>query len=173
MRADGSKVDDLASAARLHGRQHGGDAMQHAADVDVDHTVPLLNLHRRERRQRHDPGIVDHDIDRAEGLGGEVGESLGVGEAGHIDGAEARGAACSGDLGDERLQPLGAAGTDHDMSTAPGEHTGDAFADPARRAGDGDDFPLDAGHEVLSSGFAGRGPRRLLEERCALGAPMR
>lgn len=35
MRADRGDVDDVPMALRLHDRQHGGNAVQHAAHVDV------------------------------------------------------------------------------------------------------------------------------------------
>ena len=59
-------VDDVAAAARAHplDRQLGAD--DDAVDVDVelalDRVVGLVD----ERRHRHDPGVVDDDVDRAE-----------------------------------------------------------------------------------------------------------
>jgi hypothetical protein len=47
----------------LHIRQRRGDAVQYALDVDVDCPVPFLDLEAVEWRLRHQPDIVDHDVD--------------------------------------------------------------------------------------------------------------
>src|SRR5690606_40971378 len=75
------------AALALHARQHGGHAMQHAADVDVDHAVPFVDLQRGHGRQRHDPGVVDDDVDAAVELQREIGEGLHVGALCDVDGA--------------------------------------------------------------------------------------
>jgi hypothetical protein len=73
----------------MHLRQHGGDTVENASDVDVDHAVPVLDLEIAHRRKRHDAGIVDQHIDFAElGFceGDEVGGVLAVRD---VDGLEA------------------------------------------------------------------------------------
>ena len=40
----GRDIDDVAALLRLHVRQRGGDAVEHALDVDVDHAVPVVDL---------------------------------------------------------------------------------------------------------------------------------
>ena len=43
---DRRDVDDVAALLRLHVRQRGGDAVEHALDVDVDHPIPVVDLQR-------------------------------------------------------------------------------------------------------------------------------
>jgi hypothetical protein len=59
--------------------------MQHAANVDVDHPVPFVDLERRERRQRHHASVVDEDVDAAELGLGEVNEDLNIIEVDNIE----------------------------------------------------------------------------------------
>ena len=58
MRADRGDIDDLTAAARLHVRQHGGDAVEDAADVDVDHPVPLVDLERASGESGMTPALL-------------------------------------------------------------------------------------------------------------------
>jgi hypothetical protein len=46
--------------------EHRGDAVQHALDVDIDHSLPLFNLKRGKRRQEHQSSIVDQNIGASE-----------------------------------------------------------------------------------------------------------
>ena len=46
----------------LHVRERRRDAVQHALDVYIYHPVPLVHLEPLERRQRHEPGVVEHHI---------------------------------------------------------------------------------------------------------------
>jgi hypothetical protein len=43
--------------------KHRGDAVQHTLDLVIDHSLPLFNLKRGKRRQEHQSGIVDQNID--------------------------------------------------------------------------------------------------------------
>src|SRR3546814_1928227 len=65
---NGSDVDELATALALHQGQTGSDAVEYATNVDVDHTVPLVNFQRLQFGEWHDPGVVDDHIDLAESL---------------------------------------------------------------------------------------------------------
>src|SRR5262245_3107561 len=74
----GGDVDDLALAARLHGRKDGARAEEEPAQVDRHDLVPFLdrNLHERAAHDRAvDCGVVHQHVDRAEsreGLGGQA-----------------------------------------------------------------------------------------------------
>ena len=59
----------------------GRDAVQHAADVDVDHPVPLVDLERRRAATAASAGIVDDDVDAAELGLGVADESLDIARA--------------------------------------------------------------------------------------------
>jgi len=49
-----------------------GDTVEHALDVRVNHPMPLVNLEKFAPRTRHQPGIVDHDINAPEFLHGGI-----------------------------------------------------------------------------------------------------
>src|SRR5690606_3790848 len=59
---DRGDVDDLPRSLRLHVGQGGGDTVEHALDVDIDHPVPIRDLQAVERGMRHQAGIVDDDV---------------------------------------------------------------------------------------------------------------
>jgi len=56
-------VDDLPGLLRTHGWQNGRDAVQDAAQVDIDHLIPVIDADGIHRRQRHHAGVVDQDVD--------------------------------------------------------------------------------------------------------------
>ena len=60
-------------------RQCGRNAVEHALDVEVDHAIPLVDLEKRKRRDRHDAGIVHQDVDLAIGVDGLVDQGLDFG----------------------------------------------------------------------------------------------
>jgi hypothetical protein len=151
--ADGGNVDDLAVALLFHQRQHGGDAVEDAADVDVDHLVPFVDFQRFERRERHQAGVVDDDIDMAVLFDGDGDEGLHVFEAGDIERGELDGAAFAAQLGGDVFEAVGAACADDDVVAAAGEQAGGGFADAAAGTGDEDDFRgWGGGHDVLEFG---------------------
>ncbi len=92
----------------FHARQYGGDAVQHAANVDVEHLVPFRDFQRGEWRQGHDACVVDDHVDLAEFTLGEVGKCLHVGCIGDVQRAETHRAALRFDVCCQRLQTLGA-----------------------------------------------------------------
>jgi hypothetical protein len=55
-------VDDVPTFLPGHVRQRGGDAVEHAFQVHVDHPVPVVDLAAFERRVRHQTGIVDDHV---------------------------------------------------------------------------------------------------------------
>ena len=57
----------MSSLLLLHMVQRRGDTVQDALDVHVDHPVPFIDLESFEQRMRHEPGVVDHDVDTAIG----------------------------------------------------------------------------------------------------------
>ena len=126
----------MAVTLRLHPRQYGGDPVQHAADVDVDHPVPFVDLERRERRQRHHASVVDQDVDAAELELGEVHEGVNIIEVDNIERSIADEAAGALDLVRKAFQPVRPSSAKHDACAMLGEHSGGPFADTARSAGD-------------------------------------
>ena len=66
MGADRCHVDEVPAALALHARQRRRDAVQHAADVDVERLVPLIDAQRTEGRQRHHARVVHEHVDASE-----------------------------------------------------------------------------------------------------------
>ena len=120
----------MAGAARRHFRQHRGDAVEHALDVDVDHPVPLVDLQRGHERERHDAGIVDDHVDAAEGFARRVGEGGDIGAVGDVETLRQHFAALARDLFGKRLQPIGATGAEHELRAGAAELPGDAAPMP-------------------------------------------
>ena len=73
---DGRDADEVPALLPLHVGQRGRDPVEDALDVDVDGPVPVGDLAALERRMRHQPRVVDHDVDAAEPLDGRVDEAL-------------------------------------------------------------------------------------------------
>ena len=58
-------------------RQRGGDAVQNALEIDVDHLFPILDTELVEQRNGPDAGIADENVELAEPLAcqpDEIGE---------------------------------------------------------------------------------------------------
>ena len=134
--ADRREVDDVARLPGPHVGQDGGDAVEHASDVHVNHAVPLVNLEFVQGREWHYAGVVDDHIDLPEALQREIGEGLHVGEVGHVERAVFRCAAIGADLGGDLLEAVGAAGAEYDAGALAGEKAGGSLADAAAGAGD-------------------------------------
>ena len=63
-------------------RQRGVRAVQQAADVDVDHPLPLLDRRVLDRPEQHHAGVVDEDVEPSgpvDDLGDDARRLLGVG----------------------------------------------------------------------------------------------
>ena len=118
-------MDEVGALARLGGGEQVVDehaaGADEAADVDVDHLLPLGDLGLLERGAEHHAGVRDDEVDAAE-LGADgVGDALDVVRVGDVggdgedafEGLEAIGAA--GDGGDPRAlvrEPLRGRGSD-------------------------------------------------------------
>jgi hypothetical protein len=126
-----------------HHGQGGGDAVEDAADVHVDHPVPLLDSQRRERRKRHHPGVVDDHVDPAPAFPGGGHEGPHVGGVGDVQAAERRVAAAAaaaaavrGDVLDELFQPVRAPRAKEQPVAVGGQAAGGGRPDAAARSGD-------------------------------------
>ena len=51
-------------------RKHGCHPVEHALDVDVDHQMPVVGLHRGKGRVGHDAGIEEYDVHATEAVDG-------------------------------------------------------------------------------------------------------
>ena len=120
----------------------------------------------RDRRQVHDPGIVDQHVDAAERGFGRVEHARHSGDIRDVGLGGDGPAAGRLDPGDHRLRRGGVAGVVHHHGEAVlGEALGDRGADAAGGAGDDGDFVGLGGHD-LSPRCLRAGDRRLTRARC-------
>jgi hypothetical protein len=130
-------IDDVAAAPRAQALDcqlgAGDDAVQVDVDLAVDRVLALV----LQRRHRHDPGVVDHRVDRAElafGLVEEVGEGATVGDIERQrDGAAAQ-------LRRRLLRQLELEVADGDAASLRDQRRRRRLADPPRTAGDRHDL---------------------------------
>ncbi|MDQ1079615.1 hypothetical protein QE401_002141 [Pseudoroseomonas cervicalis] len=128
----------MAAALPPEARQHRGDAMQRAAEIDVDHRVPIRDPERVEARDRADAGIVHQHIHPAETRHRQRDQRLQLGQAGDI-GRPPGGAAARGrDLFRQRRQRRLAPPAQHQGAALRGQQQRAGPADAAARAGDDD-----------------------------------
>ena len=129
---------DRAAALPLHGRHHrqrgmidrlhvdGGDQVEGRL-VDLQHVAVPVGV----------AGVVDHDVDAAEGVLGRIDHLVDLGAdrdvGGDRDGRLA-------DLAGDALGALGVEIGDDDLRALFGETLRHAFAEPRRRAGDDGDL---------------------------------
>lgn len=138
----------MAGASGRHLRQHRGNAVEHALDVDVDHSIPLIDLNRGHQRQRHNAGIIDDHVDASPGLARRLGKGGDFCAIGYVQAACHCLPALCPDFACECVQPIGAARTEHDLCSGSTERPADGGANAARSPGNEHDFV--EGHVFVS-----------------------
>ncbi len=103
----------MSRLAISHPGQHGRDAMQHAANVDVDHSIPLVDLEFVQWRERHDARVVDQDIHTTMLGLRKINEGAHVAEVGHVERLKINRSAGSTDFAGELFPSIGAARAEH------------------------------------------------------------
>jgi hypothetical protein len=136
----GGDVDDVAGLLPLHVRQRRGDTIQHALDVHVDGAVPVVHRKALERRERHEPSVVEQHVDASIRLHGRVYQSLDLLAVCDVRGSGQRLAAFGGQVPSQRLDALDAPGSEYDGCPLGAQVPSGRFAQPAARAGDDDDL---------------------------------
>ena len=82
---DGSVVDDRATAVVLHVPRRALGADDHPEEVHVHDPREVLEVVRQEPLERApDPGVVEHDVEAAEAVDGEVDQCLHLIRIAHI-----------------------------------------------------------------------------------------
>jgi len=120
--------------------QHGGDTVQHALDVDVDHRVPVVGLHRRERRAGHDPGVEEDHVDAPEAVFCQLHDGVVVGLFGDVEHLPDRLAARGDDLLRQGLETICTPRAQHDFRALRRQQFRGSLANARGRAGDQDDL---------------------------------
>ena len=123
-------------------RQRGGDAVEHATEVDVNHRRPAGHVEVSHETDLADAGVADQHVESAELRDCPVHQTpqiLGPGDVrGDSDGASA----ALPDLLGEFVQAVRPARAEDDRRAASGEQACGGLADAAARPSDGDRLPL-------------------------------
>jgi hypothetical protein len=120
-------VDELAHE-RMHGRQH-------AAEIDRDHPVPVVGAAVEDRRQWHQAGVGDHEIDGPELFGDARGGGIERRAIAHVGRNRQHRRARLAQFIREGVEAVGAAGQERDARATGGEPAGGCRAHAAGGSG--------------------------------------
>ena len=130
--------------------QRGLDGDEDGAHVDVEREVEVFQRDLVDGAQLENAGVVDQDVEPAEGARGFVDRGAQRSGIGAVDAQRQRAAACGFDAGGELLGCRLVAGiAEGDGGAVLGEAPHDGGADAARAAGDEGDL---AGEDGLGRG---------------------
>jgi len=116
-------------------RECGGNAVQHALDVDVDHLDPIVDTELVHQRDRADAGVVDQDIESTVGREGEGDEPVNLATLADVTRSVDRLAACVLDAARELREPIFAACTEDERGAGGSKAKRGGFADATARPG--------------------------------------
>ncbi len=149
----GRRHDDAAVALFDHVRPCGAGGVERPADVHGEVPREVVGVGFRKARPSDDAGVVDQDVEASELLDRRVDERLCAGRRGHVAAVGDRDAAGGDDLGGDGGRRFGvradalhraAEVVDDDAGAPVGEQERMGPADPASRARDDRDAPLEA-----------------------------
>ena len=112
---------------------------EHAAQVDVQHLVPVVVLHPDQQLIPRDAGVVDQHVDPPEALLRRLDEALAVLALGRVGGDAERRSSERLQFLDGRVQPAGVAPRDYHGGAVLCQQPRDRAPDPAGTAGDDGD----------------------------------
>jgi hypothetical protein len=133
----------VALPLRAEHRQRGGDAVQHAAQVDVDHRRPAGHVEVGHGADLADAGVAHEHVEPPELRHGQADESFEVVAGGDVHGAGDGAPAALADLLGDLVEPRRSPRAEHDGGAPLGEQAGGGLADSAARSGDGHDLAAD------------------------------
>src|SRR5204863_2631632 len=107
-----------------------------ALQVHLDDGVPVLFAEVGKALVAQDAGVVDEDVDAAEGLDRRLQDRLAAGDVRHVHHAGDCASASGGDFGDDLLRGVGVHVVDDDGCAFAGEQAGIGTAQAAAGAGD-------------------------------------
>jgi hypothetical protein len=134
----------VSRALAPEGGHRRGDAVQHAAQVDVDHRGPGVDVAVGQRADLADAGVADQDVDAAELRDRARHQLVQVGAARDVGAAGDHPRAPVAQLAGDGVQPLGAPGAQGHDGAPFRQQPGGGLADAAARPGDGHDLAGDA-----------------------------
>ena len=74
----------MSAALAAENRQRGGDAVEHALDVDVDRVFPLFDPQVIERGQGADAGVADEHVQPPEAFAGQLDQGKEIVAPAHV-----------------------------------------------------------------------------------------
>jgi hypothetical protein len=101
--------------------QRCGDAVEHTFDVDIDHSLPILDAQVVERGNWHNAGIAEENVKFAVSLTGQLDEVGYVAPPFYVCACIGRLATRSRDTASESLKAIQSARAEYDLRTALGE----------------------------------------------------
>ena len=125
-------------------RQRGGNAIERAAQVDVDHRVPVIDAQRIEARDRADAGVVDDNVEPAAMFERERDERFEIGAHTDIGAPVRHFAPGRRDLARDIRQQVFAPRAEHDRCARLCQQQGRRAADAAAAPGNRDHFACNA-----------------------------
>ncbi|MNT16745.1 hypothetical protein D3C72_1518610 [compost metagenome] len=160
----GDDVDDVARPLPLEDGQSRGNPVERAAQIDVDHGVPVLDAERIKTGYGAYPGIVDDDVQPAKPFAGETDQSFKIrtlADVGHFVHSLS---SCRGDLVYDRCEHIVAARAQHDKRTPFCQQFRRRAADSAACARNGDNFSFDTQDASPSFVSVSEGDRHRLQD---------
>src|ERR1051326_2686766 len=143
MTTDRGHIDDMPGFLLLHIWQRRGNAIEHSLEIDVNGSVPVINLEALQGRVRHESGVVEHHVNASIGLDGSIDQAFHLIGVCHI-GLEGKSlAATTGEFCGQCLETLNTPSSQYDRCTLCGKQPGGCFAQTTARASDNNDFSHD------------------------------
>ena len=135
-----------------HHRREGLRIVEHRAEVDLEHQVPVFHAHTEDELVAGDAGVVDQNVEAAVVLGHPRGHFLRLGEIRSVRSQEISPHALGAKFGEQGVALLvGLQVGENDIGTLLGEEQGMAASDPARSAGDQGGFILKEFHNTIQA----------------------
>src|SRR6266403_6390647 len=116
-----SGVDEMSETLLAKDRQRCGDAVQDTFNVDVDHLLPILDAQVVERRNWHNAGIAEENVELAVPLTCQLDEVGYVATPFHVCACIGGFAASIRDAGRQSFQAIQSPRAEYDLRTAPRE----------------------------------------------------
>jgi len=132
-------------------REGGRDAMQYAPDIDVDHSIPFVDLQLVQQRKGHEARIADKYIEPTEPVLCSIDECSEIRALGDVDRHRFRLPATATDLGGEPFEHIEATCSKHHRSSAFRKMLCRRFTNSAACAGDCNHLAIEPRHPSTSS----------------------
>src|SRR6266849_1365429 len=135
-----SDVDDVTALLLLHLRQDGGNAVEDSLDIDVNLPIPFLHLEGLNRRNGHDTGVIDDDLDAAEAVDGSLDQCFHFGALRDVDRKADSLTVRRHNLLHDRVDPVLTPRSEHDFGSASRKQLRSALSNATAGSGDYYDF---------------------------------